>query len=181
MMAHTNGNGKSIARYTVYIIIICIIGFLVAHFLVQRTVVSGNSMNPTLYDGDNLLIDRFSYYRHSPERYDVVVFSYMHGKGTYYIKRVIGLPGETVQITDDGTVLINGRKLNDRYNNDKIKNPGTAAYPVSLGKDEYFVLGDNRNHSEDSRFPDVGKVRAEQITGKVVFRFFPFGRLGKIR
>lgn len=168
-------------KYAVFICIVLIAGFLAAHFLVQRTVVSGNSMQPTLYDGDNLIIDRVSYASHDPKRYDIVVFSYMNSRGTYYIKRVIGLPGETVQITDDGDILINGTRLTEHYGNEKIKNPGLAAYTEKLGKSEYFVLGDNRNHSEDSRFPDVGDVRREQIVGKAVFRFFPLNRIGRVR
>lgn len=171
----------SIIRFALYVIIICVLGFLAAHFLVQRTVVNGSSMEKTLYDGDNLIIDRISYASSDPGRYDIVVFSYLYGRNTYYVKRIIGLPGETVQITDDGKIMINGRELKDRYSTEAIRNPGTARYPVKLGDDEYFVLGDNRNHSEDSRFPDVGPIRRDQITGKVMFRFYPFDRFGRVK
>lgn len=172
---------RSFIRASVYICIICVAGFIAAHFFVQRTVVSGKSMEKTLYDGDNLLIDRFTYRSSQPKRYDIVVFSYLYQKNTYYIKRIIGLPGDTIQITDDGRVVINGREIQDRYTKQPIRNPGTARYPIRLGSDEYFVLGDNRNQSEDSRFPDVGPVKREQIVGKVVFRFYPFNGFGRIR
>lgn len=180
-MAGRHSTGQVMIRFTVVICIILFAGFFVAHFLFQRTVVHGSSMENTLYDGDNLIIDRVSYASHDPKRYDIVVFSYAHDSGTYYIKRLIGLPGETVQITDDGEILIDGKRIGYSYSGEKIINPGTAAYPVKLSDNEYFVLGDNVNHSEDSRFPDIGLIKREQITGKAVIRFFPFKRFGRIR
>ena len=109
------------------------------------------------------------------------MFTYLLKEKTYYVKRVIGLPGETVQITDDGYVLIDGKKLSDRYSRERIKDPGLARYPIKLGANEYFVLGDNRNHSEDSRYSDVGPVRKEQIVGRVIYRIFPFDKAGKVK
>ncbi|MGN0240785.1 MAG: signal peptidase I [Candidatus Weimeria sp.] len=165
-------------RFTVIVIAVCFVGFFIAHFLVQRTVVHGDSMEPVLSDGDNLLVDRRATTR--IRRNDIIVFTYLYEKKTYYIKRVIGLPGETVQITDSGDILIDGKKLDDTYGTEKITDAGLARYPVKLGADEYFVLGDNRNQSEDSRFSDVGNVRTEQIVGRAFFRFFPFNRSGRI-
>lgn len=180
-MNRNKGAAVKLIRYAVFVLIILFAGFFAAHFIVQRTVVHGGSMQPTLYDGDNLIIDRVSYASFDPKRYDIVVFSFGNAQGTYYIKRVIGLPGETVQITDDGDILINGQVLNEHYGNAVITDPGLASYEIRLGSGEYFVLGDNRNHSEDSRFADVGIVKREQIMGKAVFRFFPFTRIGRIR
>lgn len=154
-------------------------GFCLAHFAVQRTVVRGSSMEPDLSNGDNLLVDRIT--SHEIKRNDIVMFTYLLKEKTYYVKRVIGLPGETVQITDDGYVLIDGKKLSDRYSRERIKDPGLARYPIKLGANEYFVLGDNRNHSEDSRYSDVGPVRKEQIVGRVIYRIFPFDKAGKVK
>lgn len=154
-------------------------GFCLAHFAVQRTVVRGSSMEPVLSNGDNLLVDRIT--SHKIKRNDIVMFTYLLKEKTYYVKRVIGLPGETVQITDDGYVLIDGKKLSDRYSRERIKDPGLARYPIKLGANEYFVLGDNRNHSEDSRYSDVGPVRKEQIVGRVIYRIFPFDKAGKVK
>lgn len=135
-------------------------------------------MEPVLCDGDNLLVDRRA--TTQIRRNDIIVFTYLYEKKTYYIKRVIGLPGETVQITDTGDILIDGKKLYDTFGTAKITDPGLAEYPIKLASDEYFVLGDNRNHSEDSRFSDVGTVKVEQIVGRAFFRFFPFDKLGRI-
>lgn len=164
----------------VYVALICTAGFLLAHFVVQRTVVRGSSMAPTLLDGDNLIVDRTVSGGKRLKRYDVVVFTYLYRPETYFIKRIIGLPGETVQIKDNGSIYINGRKLSENYGNAVIEDPGTARYPLKLGEGEYFVLGDNRNNSEDSRFLDVGPIKSSQIVGKVLFRFFPPGRFGTV-
>lgn len=151
-------------------------------FVAQRTVVDGSSMETTLSDGDNLIVDKLSYRIGEPKRFDVVVFQYLHKSGTYYIKRIIGLPGETVQITDDGTILIDGKPLkSDTYGLAPIQDAGLAKEPVRLGDNEYFVLGDNRNASTDSRFSDVGNVRRSAIIGKAWMRIFPFNRIKIIR
>ena len=107
--------------------------------------------------GDHLIVDKISYRFRDPKRYDIVVFPYRYAENTYYIKRIIGLPGETVQITD-GYVYINGALLDEHYGNAVMNNPGLAAEPVTLGPDEYFVLGDNRNNSQDSRSANVGVI-----------------------
>ena len=98
-------------------------------------------------------------------------------KNTYYIKRVIGLPGETVEIWK-GEVYIDGQRLPGDDSYGKIEDPGLAAEPVLLGEDEYFVLGDNRNDSIDSREPEVGAVRREDILGRAVFRVWPLTEFG---
>ena len=121
-------------------------------------------MYPTLHDDDNLIVDKVSYRFSDPRRYDIIVFPYRY-KDMYFIKRIIGLPGETVQILD-GYVYIDGKKLDEHFCDEKIQNAALASDPITLGDDEYFVLGDNRNASEDSRFPDVGNVRRKEIIGR---------------
>ena len=101
-------------------------------------------------------MDKLSYRFKDPERYDIIVFPYQYKEETYYIKRIIGLPGETVQIID-GTIYINGSVLDENYGREKMVSSGLALDEIQLGEDEYFVLGDNRNASSDSREPDVGK------------------------
>ena len=113
-----------------------------------------------------------------PERFDIIVFPFEYKEHTYFIKRIIGLPGETVQITGDGTILINGKKLEEYYGREKITDPGRAATPFTLGPDEYFVMGDNRNYSMDGRDPAVGNIKKKDIIGKAWIRIYPFSKFG---
>ena len=153
--------------WLVYILLIIGLTYLIITFVGQRTMVSGSSMETTLQDGDNLIVDKISYRFRDPKRYDIIVFPYKYEEDTYYIKRIIGMPGETVQIRD-GYVYIDGKRLiSDIYGKEKIKDPQTAAEPVTLGDDEYFVMGDNRNHSMDSRDPGVGVLTRKAEPGCV--------------
>lgn len=172
---------KECVGLVVYLLVILLATYLVIHYVGQRTKVDGSSMENTLSDGDNLIVDKISYRFHEPERFDIIVFPYLYKEKTYYIKRIIGLPGETVQITTDGTILINGEELVESYGREIIKNPGTAWEPVTLGADEYFVLGDNRNNSSDSRAEDVALIKRENIIGKAWLRIYPFDKIGFIR
>ncbi|MBR6316271.1 MAG: signal peptidase I, partial [Lachnospiraceae bacterium] len=155
--------------------------WLLMTYVVQRTVVEGESMENCLSDGDNLLVDKLTYRTHEPKRFDVVVFPYAYDAKTYYIKRIIGLPGETVYIDADGAIYINEEKLEENYGNEVIFDGGLATGFVFLGSDEYFVLGDNRNHSTDSRDPSVGPVKRDDIIGRAAFRIWPFSKFGKIK
>ena len=165
------------------IYLLCVLGavWLVITFVGQRTEVEGASMENTLHNGDNLIVDKLSYRFHDPERFDIIVFPYQYEENTYYIKRIIGLPGETVQVVD-GYVYINGSRLeSDIYGNELMDDPMAASQPITLGEDEYFVLGDNRNHSQDSRHPSVGEVKKDTIMGKAWVRIYPFDKMGVIR
>ena len=165
----------------VYIAIIVGLTWLIITFVGQRTSVSGHSMETTLQDGDQLIVDKISYRFRDPKRYDIIVFPYQYEENTYYIKRIIGLPGETVQVVD-GYVYINGSRLeSDIYGNELMDAPMAASQPITLGEDEYFVLGDNRNHSQDSRDPSVGEVKKDTIMGKAWVRIYPFDKMGVIR
>lgn len=149
----------------------------ISHFLIQRTRVNGDSMMPTLYDGDNLIMDKASYYFRDPRRFEMVVFSYQYRENTYYIKRVIALPGETVCIRD-GVIYVNGKALIEHYGNELIEDGGLATQEITLAADEYFVLGDNRNTSVDSRDPSVGNIKKKDIVGRAWLCLTPFARFG---
>ena len=140
--------------------------------------VTGQSMEPLLAQGDTVLMNRLSGRLGGLNRYDVVVFEKETGK--YNIKRIVGLPGETVQIQDGG-LYINGEPANMPEDFLPIALAGLAENPVVLGEDEYFLLGDNRENSEDSRFSNVGNVKRSQIKGKVWLRIQPLKRFGLIR
>lgn len=140
--------------------------------------VTGQSMEPLLAQGDVVLMNRLSGRLGGPARYDVVVFEKETGK--YNIKRVVGLPGETVQI-EDGLLYINGKAADTTEHFSNIALAGLAENPVVLGDDEYFLLGDNTENSEDSRFSNVGNVNRRQIKGKAWLRIQPLKRFGLIR
>lgn len=166
--------------WLIYIVIVVILSLGIITFIGQRTKVSGHSMETTLSDGDNLIVDKISYRFRNPERFEIIVFPFQYEEHTYYIKRIIGLPGETVQVID-GYVYINGEMLDENYGLEVMDDPGIAAEPITLGEDEYFVLGDNRNHSSDSRDPSVGVLHRDDIMGRAWIRIWPFDKFGVIK
>ena len=171
---------RELLEWIIYIIVVMILSFLAVTYVGQRTRVDGHSMETTLYDGDNLWVDKLSYRFRDPKRYEIVVFPFKYKENTYYIKRIIGLPGETVQVKD-GYVYIDGEKSDEHYGNELMVDPGSAAVPITLGEDEYFVLGDNRNHSSDSRVGSVGIIKREDLMGRAWVRIWPLNRLGVIQ
>lgn len=166
--------------WLIYIVIVVILSLGIITFIGQRTKVSGHSMETTLSDGDNLIVDKISYRFRDPERFEIIVFPFQYEEHTYYIKRIIGLPGETVQVID-GYVYINGEMLDENYGLEVMDDPGIAAEPITLGEDEYFVLGDNRNHSSDSRDPSVGVLHRDDIMGRAWIRIWPLDKFGVIK
>ena len=179
MSDKTKGILKELGGWIIYILIIIGLTYFIITFVGQRTKVDGSSMETTLSDGDNLIVDKISYRFRDPERYDIIVFPYRYKENTYYIKRIIGMPGETVQIID-GEVYIDGELLGENYGAEVMANAGIAAEPIELGEDEYFVLGDNRNHSSDSRDPNVGVLTRDELIGRAWVRIFPFDKAGVI-
>lgn len=175
---------KSIFRellgWLLYIAVIVGLSILIITFVGQRTRVEGQSMETTLSNGDNLIVDKITYRFREPKRYEIVVFPFQYAENTYYIKRIIGMPGETVQIID-GYVYINGELLDEHFGNEVMVDPKSAAEPITLGEDEYFVLGDNRNHSSDSREPSVGLIHRKDLMGRAWVRIWPFDKFGVIR
>ena len=172
---------RELLGWLFYILIIIGLTYLIITYVGQRTRVSGSSMETTLSDGDNLIVDKLSYRFQEPKRFDIVVFPYKYEENTYYIKRIIGLPGDTVQVKD-GYTYINGELLeSDIYGAEVMIEAGTASEPITLGEDEYFVLGDNRNHSLDSRDPSVGILKREDMIGRAWVRIYPFDKMGVIR
>lgn len=175
-----NEKSKEILSFSLYLLVVLVISYLFVQFVAQRTVVNGRSMETTLSDGDNLLVDKLSYRFGDPDRFDVIVFKYVHEKNTFYVKRIIGLPGETVQIDYNGNIYINGEVLDEHYGFEPMENPGIATEPITLGENEYFVLGDNRNNSSDSRSQQVGNIDRSIIVGKAWIRIWPLHSAGKV-
>lgn len=172
---------REILSTSLYLLVVLCITYLVIHFVGQRTQVSGSSMEPKLSNNDNLIVDKITYRFKDPERYDIIVFPFEYEDNTYYIKRIIGLPGETVYIDKEGNIYIDGEVLEEAYGREIIREPGRAYEPIKLGDDEYFVMGDNRNNSTDSRDPSVGNIKKNRIIGRAWLRIWPFNKFGFIK
>lgn len=162
------------------IVISLVIIIPIRYFLIQPFYVKGASMEPNFYDKEYLIIDELSYRFNQPKRGDIVVFRYPQDPQEYFIKRVIGLPGEKVQLKNGEVYIFNqinpdGAKLEEPYLPANHKTFALNEEPVTLGQNQYFVLGDNRNSSRDSRY--FGPVSSSFFIGKVFFRGWPFERL----
>ncbi len=157
-----------------------LLAWAITTYALEKTNMVGDSMESTLSSGDTILINKLLYRIREPERFDVIVFKKDGKEHSYYsIKRIIGLPGETLVIKD-GKVLINGEPLDEEVIVEDMILEGLAAEEITLDEDEYFVLGDNRNDSQDSRYFNVGNVVREEIIGKAWLRTNKFGIIGKM-
>ena len=146
---------------------------LTAIAMFQSVTMQESSMEPTLSVGNRYFMNRAIYKISEPERGDIIVFkTNASDDAALHIRRVIGLPGETIQIVG-GRILINGETYKEGRDFPSISNPGLAESPVTLESGEYFVLGDNRNNSEDSRYGDIGLVKKRYIVGKLWFTISP--------
>lgn len=169
---------KEVAGWIFEIVVTILIAFTCVYFAGLRTSVVGQSMEGTLSSGDEILVNRFLYKVTDPKPNDLVVFlPNGNEKSHYYVKRVIAVPGDTVLIRN-GAVYVNGELFQEEAEVASIEEAGLAAEEITLGDDEYFVLGDNRNNSEDSRYANIGNVKKEYMIGKAWFRIAPLGKFG---
>lgn len=176
-----NSRFRGIVRLIFEIAVTLAFAALVAITMFQSVTMQESSMEPTLSVGDRFFINRVIYRISSPERGDIIVFrTNASDEAALHIRRVIGLPGETIQIVD-GQILINGETYKEGRDFPVISNAGTAASPITLESGEYFVLGDNRNNSEDSRYGDIGIVKKKYISGKLWFTCYPVKKIGFLK
>ncbi len=168
-------------KFTADVLLIIVFAYTLISFTCDRVMVVGSSMQPVFQNEDSCLVNRFAYAFSGPSRFDLVAFK-MHDTGSAktYVKRVVGLPGETVKIKNQ-KLYINGEELEKDVSDALILTAGMAGSEIKLGKDEYFVLGDNRNNSEDSRFSTIGILSKGNITGKVWAVCSPFDRAGLVK
>ena len=160
---------REILTWTFQIAIVCFIAFVIVWYFGLRVSVIGDSMNPELSNGDVTLVNKIVYNMSTPKRGDVIAFKPNGNESShYYIKRIVGLPGETIEI-QDGKILVDGKEIKERYETTEIEDVGVLSEPMKLGNNEYFVLGDDRQNSEDSRNADIGNVKRTDIEGKVWF------------
>ena len=180
-----NSKIKVAIKVTLFVGIIGIATMLFMKFFYSPMIINGNSMRPSLSDGDIVFIHKAAYKNENPKRFDLVAFKYRYDYSQKYIKRIIGLPGESLYIADNVIYIKyegeeDYKPIKEYYGLYDCKPQFTDIYPVTLGDDEYFVLGDNRYDSDDSR-NTVGLVKKKTIIGKAVFRLFPFKGIGSLK
>ena len=169
-----------IAIWFLEILLVVLIAFGVSRLFCRAVTMQENSMEPTISVGDTMLLDKLAYRLHSVHRGDIIAYRNTDNENeVMHVKRVVGLPGETIQIVN-GQIMIDGETYREKRSLPAIIDPGLASEPITLAEDEYFVLGDNRNGSQDSRYSAVGNVRSKRIAGKVWFRIRPLRRMGKV-
>lgn len=170
---------SEIREYVESLIIAVLLALFIITFIAQSFLVEGSSMEPSLQHGQRLMVEKVSYRFASPKRGEVVVFKYPGDRRRKFIKRIVGLPGDEILIKN-GFLHINSVRLEEDF----INGPTYGTYsapsfgPVIVPEDHYFVLGDNRRNSDDSRYPDVGFVPKEEIVGKALFTFWPLTQIG---
>ena len=156
------------------------LAYFIIYYCIEKTDVIGSSMENTLLSNEPIIINKFSYRVSEPKRFDVIVFKQSGKEHSFYnIKRIIGLPGETILIKD-GKIFINDEIVEDTIIVEEMINYGLASEEIILEDNEYFVLGDNRNNSEDSRFASIGNITRDEIVGKAAVRLSPFNFISKL-
>lgn len=170
---------KKIFNVGLFLLAVLALTYILSAFVAQRIMVHNVSMQDTLTEGDTLLMDKMLYRIRDPKRYEIICFNSNYEREGL-IKRVIGLPGETIQITD-GMIFINGNQMADVEGLPKVDDPGRASMEIHLAEDEYFVIGDNRPMSIDSRSEEVGNVNRKDIIGKAFLRIYPFDSFGFVK
>lgn len=164
---------KVVWEYVQSVLLAIVLALFIITFVVQSFIVTGPSMEPTLYSGERLLINKFIFRFAEPLRGNIVVFHPQARPREDYIKRVIAVAGETVEIRD-GKVWVDGTPLSEPY----IKEPTYGQFgPVRVPRGKIFVLGDNRNNSQDSRYQEVGLVSLKSVIGKASLRYWPLHRV----
>lgn len=171
---------KKLGGYVILIFIMVILGYSLVSFGGQTLKIIGQSMEPTLQSGDLVIVNKAEYLFREPQRFDIIAFKQREGDNSYYnVKRIIALPGETITIKD-GHIFIDDVLLSDLPFDENVLTEGLALDGVTLEKGEYFVLGDNVNNSEDSRFANMGNILKNEILGKVTYRWLPKQNRGSL-
>lgn len=167
--------GKKVGIWVIEILFVILLAYLFVNYGVQRLNMVGESMTPTLEEDAPVIINKMIYHIKAPKRFDVIAFRQNGNEHNYCsLRRIIGLPNETIQIKD-GKIYIDGKEIEEKIQVEPMVSGGLASEPLKLDEDEYFVLGDNRNNSQDSRFASIGVIVKDNIVGKAWIRLNPFG------
>jgi len=170
---------RGLAEWLLAILLAVLLFFVVRSFLFRVAHVTGNSMESTLSHGDMVILNRLSYLFFNPRIGDIIAFPNPENNGEFFIKRIIAGPGDIVDLLD-GFFVINGIPLEDNFSANPTSLLGNVSFPIEIEEGRYFVLGDNRNNSLDSRSADVGNIQARDMVGRVAIRVFPFDRFGRV-
>lgn len=170
-----------VGQWALSILIVVIVAYSIVTFGVQTVTMIGQSMDPVLSNQDVVLLNKCAYTFKDPKRYDIVAFKLKDEEDAYFnIKRIIGLPGEKVEIKN-GKIFIDGDVLTDVPFEDLIMTEGLALDGITLKENEYFVIGDNCNNSEDSRYVNIGNIKKKEIRGKIFFKILPRESFGSLK
>ena len=175
----TNPVIKGLVEWILAIGLAVILFFVLRMFLFRVAHVSGDSMAPTLSNGDRVILNRAAVVFGTMRAGDIVAFPYPNNPSEYYIKRVIGVSGDVVDLVG-GSFYVNGEPLADAFSHDMVWSTGNVAFPVTVEEGRVFVLGDNRNESKDSRNTSVGTISDQDILGRVLVRVWPIGSFGQV-
>jgi signal peptidase I len=171
---------RSAAEWLVLLGGAALLFFVMRGFIFRTARVDGHSMAPTLEHGDFIFLNRLVYVVSSPQVGDIVAFPFAENRNDVFIKRVIALPGDEVNFWD-GFFYVNGVPLDDEFSLEPTISFGNVEFPIIVEEGRYFVLGDNRNGSQDSRFYSVGTICRREIIGRAAVRVWPLGRAGRVR
>ncbi|MBP3718779.1 MAG: signal peptidase I [Eubacterium sp.] len=171
--------GRRIINTALIVFAAVVLGYGLITFCVQTVYMTGSSMESVISDGDELILNKMAYKASKIRRYDIVAIKKIGSDDYYDIKRVIGLPGDSISVVA-GRLVINGKHTNDDLPFSYINTPGVLDETIKLGDEEYFVIGDNTSNSEDSRYINYGNVQKSEIKGKITYRISPKEKRGKI-
>ncbi len=169
----------NIKDWIITIFLFIIVFLFVRTFIGQPVMTNGESMSPTLVHGDRIFVEKLSYLFNEPKRGDIIVFPYPADPSKEYIKRIIGMPGDIIDLRNN-QFYVNDERIDDPFEVDVVP-LGDVQFPITVGEDKYFVLGDNRIVSHDSRHSEVGLIDKGDILGKASFVFYPFSRIRLIK
>ncbi len=163
---------KELLEWAIAIAAVCVVFLIIQAYIFKLAIVDGPSMEPTLKNKDRILVTKFIYKFKQPKRGDIIIFPYKEDKKQFYVKRIIGVEDDIIDIKNSAFIL-NGQPLDDEFSQLPLTTLGDVTFPITVPKDCFFVLGDNRNLSKDSRHNSVGFIPKEEIVGKVDVKLLP--------